>query len=1401
MSTTTQAPQSGGAAAADGEFAQQLDTVVQLLHAANEMPELADPGLLAEMVGTLQTGAGGAWPGVPELLRSWRLALLDLARSGGGFGADDLVPATLWFASLQEHVAGRLDADGRAMLAQLPDGIRWLPRLSPAFVHGIARRLGAGTAAQARPDAVIAATPATHIDIGIGIGFEDDTAASASIADNGTHAAPPPEASTPQPSPQDSLSWSPALDDAAPQAGTDSDSLPENEDTPTGDIAAACDPSVDELLPQNAFAVQPDADTVEETLFAIDTDADADTAFVFDAAADAGPAFAFDAPPVPMPAPLEPGFDDEAEAAAMAVFAPSIDSPADAMAFRMPEAVQDETADIAHATSATDDGATNDNAAALASAATDDSASSADADTDVRAYTHTDANSNADHGTDTDAEAFTFDFGVDLTDAAGIGSEGTDDAMHEADAPPIWIGQDELELTRQAIAEQLLPLAQDWSDAGEPAAADALVGELGYHMQLVGNVLELIGTQALARGMQVVRDGVDARDPAVGPETVATWCSVLLAVIEAPGEESAELLVMAADGLPGLDAGWADSLRAEMARVSIGFDPAMIAARKTLADPDDMQLTPADDVVPSVMEGMLRELPGNAERLGAAVRALADERSFEPMDEARRVAHTIKGDANTVGVRGLAHLTHALEDILVALVKRPELLDDDLATLLVDAGDCVEEMADHLLGRGPAPAGALALYQQVLDAANAVADGGNANLRSAEPASAHADEDAGVAAPAAASMHASIDAPIDAPIDAAVDATVDAPAAPAAQNDTRAAAVAAPQAAAGQTLNVASALLDELQRLAGEGLVTARQIDQQLNGLAGLHRDQRVGVRNTQDLMARLDDLVALRGAALQSAAQQSGADIDPLEMDQYNELHIISRQLLEAQADSAEFMRRISRTMSALDDLRNQQEQLNRELQRTILRTRTVPFGQISARLQRIVRQTSRQVGKAVDLEIVGEQIPVDAELLERVVEPLAHLLRNAIDHGIETPDARRAAGKPDTGNIRLQVGLQGDSATIEIRDDGRGLDYAAIQRRAQDAGLIEGGLFGSDDALDERLLTRLILLPGFSTRDTATDVSGRGIGMDVVNQRVMALRGTMSIASESGKGTRISLRLPVTQTLANVIVARGQRQVSAMVASSVDRVVSFGAGDCRMDPEHGLEARIEDTWLPALPVESLYDDPADLSGWLSTGGTGLLAIDADGKQRVVLVEGVDDVRSVVVKPISAWLPPILAVRGITQLGDGGLAPVLDLDQLLQSITSRDLGLGTLALPQAAPVTRVVVADDSLSVRRALEQLMQDAGFEVATARDGFEALAAIQAKPTHALLVDLEMPRMNGLEVTRSLRNHEDTRALPVVMITSRATDRHQAMATEAGVTRMLGKPFSEDGLVALVRELVAG
>ncbi len=1187
----------------------RLDTLLSLLRAANASPAMADAVLLEQMLEGLQRDASTMpLPGVAELLRSWHAALGDLARAGGAPDEHDLVRMNLWFAGLQEYLAGRLDHDGCRMLAELPDGIRWLPRLSPGFVHAIARRLM--LAAPSAEGEALDATP-------------QDAPAAAALAFE-----------------------PPAFD--APAA-----SMPTFE------------AEVFDALAYDASVVEHDAPTATDT----------NAAF----------AFASDDIDTPVPA---------------------------ASSVHIGDARDDVVADAPH---------------------------------------------------DRDASAGTrLDTGATLAPIAV-----------DQDAPPddgiLWIGREELDLTRQAIAEQVLPLAQAWSEVAasdEAATRDGIVEELAYQTRLIANVMELIGTRTLERGMLCVNAGLERRDPAFGPEALAAWCSALLGVFETPGRDAGELLAMVSEDLPGFDAAWAAALGDELERIAIGIDPALLAQRKTLATVEDTDLAPADDVVPSVLEGMFRELPDNAARFGASVRALVATRSPEPIDEARRVAHTLKGDANTVGIRGLAHLTHALEDVLLVLAKRPELLDDDCADLLTTASDAVEEIADHLLGRGPAPGDLVAVYQRVLDAANALADG---NVTA--PA-----EDIADRAPVAADR-------IVAPAPATVEMVV-------MVADT---SDPAGMAATGiQSLNVPSALLDELQRLSGESLVTARQIDRQLEGLGTIHRDQRQWVRGTQDLMSRLDDLVALRGAALQSTAQKGGAELDPLEIDQYNELHVISRQLLESHADSAEFVRRIDRIMNALGDLRSEQEQLGRDLQRTIQRTRTVPFGQVSARLQRIVRQTAKQVSKPVELEIVGEDIPVDAELLERVVEPLAHILRNAVDHGIEPPDARIAAGKPETGRLTLRVGLQGDAALIDVQDDGAGLDYVAIRRRG-----IEAGLIDADQLVDQRMLARLILLPGFSTRATATETSGRGIGMDVVERRVAALRGTLSLASEPGQGTRVQLRLPVTQTLANVIVARGQRQASAVVAGSIERVVGFGAGECREDAGR-LVAVVDGESLPALPIEAFYDETADPALWAG-GGTGLLLRDADGFAHVVLVRGIEEVRSVVVKPLAAYLPPIPAVRGITQLGDGGLAPVIDLDVLLRAAGERRFDVASLARA-AAPAVRVVVADDSLSVRRALEQLMQDAGFEVGTARDGFEALAAVNEKPTAALLVDLEMPRMNGLEVVRTLRNQAATRDLPVVMITSRATDRHRAMAEQAGVTRLLGKPFAEDALVGLIRDLIA-
>ncbi|MCC7249559.1 MAG: Hpt domain-containing protein, partial [Lysobacter sp.] len=718
---------SDGAATGLDEFQSRLDTLVMLLQAAHQVSDMAEPALLHEMIGTLQASAADAGlPGVAELLRSWKAALHDRLRGETPLAGDDLLQTTIWFMTLQEHVAGRLDANGREMLAQLPEGILWLPQLSPALVRAILRKL------ESTPSASLAA------DVASMARTDADTASRSIAADAPTEDAPtdaPTDVST-----KSDIAASAddgRIENARSQPPHVIGSLDVTADLlaqlPPEFLAAFPPGALDDLPPDVLEALLSETRYGGDDIFAspgIDSASQA-AAFAFDEtdATDTGdiPAFAdIDAKTDPvLVANDDPNAEANADAEAAFDFGDATtDTPLDAIAADPPnmeasieadidaniEADTDETSDTTAATIATHEttlAETRETQTAAAFAFSADAPPPSEAIGDIEAPIAV-----IDAAKIDDEPAFAFD---------DMPAVSADDA-----SVPIWIGREELDLTRQAILEQVLPLAQAWADTPDADASGPILDELSYQCQLVVNVMELIGTRTLAQGMDVVRVGIEARDPAVTPETVAIWCSVLLATIETPNAESAESLAIASLDVPDLDEAWRTALVEEFARVRIGLDPALIAERKTQALPEDIALAPADDVLPSVLDGMLRELPGNATRFGASVRALAETGAFDAIDEARRVAHTLKGDANTVGVRGLANLTHALEDILIVLAKRPELLDAECADLLIGAGDTVEEIADHLLGRGPAPGGFLDTYQHVLDTANALMDGADA---------------------------------------------------------------------------------------------------------------------------------------------------------------------------------------------------------------------------------------------------------------------------------------------------------------------------------------------------------------------------------------------------------------------------------------------------------------------------------------------------------------------------------------------------------------------------------------------------------------------------------------------------------------------------------------------------
>jgi chemotaxis protein histidine kinase CheA len=941
-------------------------------------------------------------------------------------------------------------------------------------------------------------------------------------------------------------------------------------------------------------------------------------------------------------------------------------------------------------------------------------------------------------------------------------------AVPASSAPPsegspgeaLWIAPAELELAAAAVMERLLPqvdaLAAD--DGSDPAHTQAQADDAAWNVRLLANALGMLNLPALSDAIAIAADGLPGAPHADRAALLAATATAALGVFTEPGEPAAALLVETLEDPRWprpLDAALRTTVLAEAARIRVGTDPALASARQRIAAPADADLRVPDDVAPGVLAGMLRELPDRATALNAVLQSLdrADAGDDAARDIARRLAHTIKGDANTVGVRGLAEVAHALEDVLDELARRREAPSGALAAVLAHAGDVIEAIAEHLVAGAPAPPDVLELLQSLFDAARALYDG----------------ED----------------------LPAATAPTMSTEPEPVPPQATGTPATAAPAAdagpSAGATLNVPVALLDELLRLSGEAIVMARQVEQRVQSVATAHRDLLAQRGRARELLSQLDDLVALRGAALQSARMAAGGSVDALELDQYNELHVVSRRLLEADSDEGTQLQSVDRELLSLDDLLAQQERAQAELQQSILRSRTLPFRSIGPRLQRAARQAARTVLKEVEVVIEGGATPVDSEVLERLAEPLLHAVRNAVDHGIEAADTRAARGKPAAGHIRVAAARDGNRVYITVADDGGGLDLAAIRARGEALGLLQPGT-----DLPPESLARLILRPGFSTRSQVTQVSGRGIGMDVVNQRIGELRGTLRIDTEAARGTTLRIELPASMNAAHAAIARVGDGWAAFATAGVRRFVPVLDGDLQRDDE-GARLRVDGRELPARWAESLFDLAAprrDVAPRVAA------LVDDEGVESAILLREVEGMREVIIRGLGPWVPALPGVRGATILGSGAVAPVVDLAPLLRGAGR---GAAVVAGPEPEPAPEVLVVDDSLSVRRALQQLLEDSGFRVRVARDGLEALDALRVRAPALLLVDLEMPRMNGLDLTGYLRSQDATRELPVVMVTSRTAETHRRLAIDAGVDEMMTKPFSDEALLNAVLRLL--
>lgn len=956
--------------------------------------------------------------------------------------------------------------------------------------------------------------------------------------------------------------------------------------------------------------------------------------------------------------------------------------------------------------------------------------------------------------------------------------EETENSPHppEISSPltPAWITQEELELVIEAVANQLLPSATEVE--AQKSVADQLMALANYREQfdLISAAIDALNLPALrvvCSAFGHALDSLTTEDNALREHLhlLGEWPVLLIGHLQAPTDQGAASdlanLMVTPEMSWSLPSESLPALIEQLTNVAIGVNPEIRAARKVLAEPADVELKIPDDVLPNVVAGLLQELPGRSSEFSQRIQRFVQHGQLEDLDTARRIAHTLKGDGNIVGLRGIANLTHALEEILLKLAETPGIPAPELAEVLIESADSLESMSDFVLNRGPLPENSLSVLQQVLDWANALNDG-RALPKFTEPVSSLSD----------------IDKPV--PVQVAT------PEEPQPQETT----VTVP------TINVPTNLLDQLLRLTGEALIYARQVEDRVSRI-----DQRAIEINSQNkgldlLVQELQQLVEVRGLVAGSTRQSESAaeEMDILEMEHYNELHTVTQRLVEASEDARTTMGDINEDVVVLRDLLSQQDRIHLDLQNQVLETRTLPVANIVPRLQRVVRQTARQLGKTCNLTIEGENTAVDHEILDRLAEPLLHMLRNSVDHGIESGQERQAIHKPESGSINLSFSRDAAIVRICCRDDGKGLDIDAIRRKG-----IERGLISPHAEYTTQQLTQLIFQPGFSTRSETTHTSGRGIGMDIVYRSIAQLKGSLTVNSEQGKGCEFEIQLPVSQVVAQVLLVDISHVPVAIVLHGIERTLAIEDTTIQYQNNQAM-VEVDGELLPLYWLSNLLNYPLSPQARRATTHEALLIKAPAGRNRnVVLVDKLNEARSAVVKSLGIRVPLFPGVLGATILGDGAIAPVVDIIEIV-GMHERNAQGDIISAPviTETPVSTkelpsVLIVDDSLSVRRSLGQLVTDAGLTAILARDGIEAVERVRERRPSLVLVDMEMPRMNGLEFTSFIRKNESTETVPVIMITSRTTERHHDLARAAGVSRILSKPYSEEQLLQLIEQ----
>ena len=728
-----------------------------------------------------------------------------------------------------------------------------------------------------------------------------------------------------------------------------------------------------------------------------------------------------------------------------------------------------------------------------------------------------------------------------------------------------------------------------------------------------------------------------------------------------------------------------------------------------------------------------------------------------PRHELKRLLHTLKGSSRLAGLSPLGDLSHSFESYIINLDTAPETDTEKLFTTLKAKYDGLVSWVDKLKAR-------VKTQEE------------RTNTERSKELIAQANEIARRASMAK-----------EKPITEAEEQ----------QESSR--------AVAQEMVRVPADMLENLVNLAGETSISRARIEKEVADFKHTLTEINDTIERLQEQMRRLNiETEAQILFSHETTHQDKGEeyeDFDPLEMDRYSLIHQLSRSLAESSNDLTDLKDTLANKTRDTERLLLQQARINTELQEGLMRTRLVPFSRLAPRLRRTVRQVSQELGKNVDLQIVNAEGEMDRSVLERMISPLEHMLRNAIDHGIESPQERERLGKNKTGKITLHLTREGADVVLRLSDDGAGINAKKVRAKAIELKMLDSKLSISDS---EAL--QFIFQPGFSTAEKVTQISGRGVGMDVVNNEIKLLGGSTRIHSSPGVGTQFTIRLPFTVSVNRALMVRVGEDTYAIPLSHIEGIVRISPYELENYYQPGNQDLFKyaerDYTLQYLGAYVKNISTPILQG--QTQALPVILIRGTERAMAFQVDSLIGSREVVVKSLGPQLSSVTGLSGATILGDGNVVIILDLISMIRSDWAERLyghariEKTTEKTTNAIPI--VMVVDDSITVRKITSRLLERNGYEVILAKDGMDAISLLQDHTPDVMLLDIEMPRMDGFEVASIVKHEERLKDVSIIMITSRTGQKHRERAFSIGVNEYLGKPFQETELLNLIEKCIS-